>query len=282
MNGAESRQERTYANTQRPASTRRVSTSLVLEFLELTLADGPVAVTDIEAKARAARLLGPRQEVTSAKLFRRAKKSLGIRSKRVGFGAAGDWFWQLPVHPCSPVSERPEQAAPKDVPAGVTYVERASDPAQSCAESSAEVRFPSVPMPGLKTSGVSKIHEVGGVATWIAGVALLNPNRPAAGIPPLRWRQFIDDCKAFLDPARGWAEGAYEKGWSTLDLFGCSPSQPLAHLGVAGLLWAVNGGRVIEIHRGWAMIEQANNGSRRNFDQRRSRQGNLTLPWWIR
>jgi hypothetical protein len=47
-------------------------------------------------------------------------------------------------------------------------------------------------------------------------------------------------------------------------------------------LWAVNGGRVIEIHPGWAMIEQGNNGSRRNFDRRRSRQASLTLPWWMR
>ncbi len=77
-------------------------------------------------------------------------------------------------------------------------------------------------------------------------------------------------------------KGPYEMDWSTFDLFGCHPSQPLAHLGVAGLLWAVNGGRVIEVHHGWAMIEQANNGSRRNFDQRRSRQASLTLPWWIR
>ena len=143
-------------------------------------------------------------------------------------------------------------------------------------------RVSACPNAGIKAGGISRIYEVGGVATWIAGVAILDPNRAVAGIPPLRWRQFIDDCKAFLDPAKGCAEGAYGKGWSTLDLFGCNPSQPLAHLGVAGLLWAVNGGRVIEIHRGWAMIEHTNNGSRRNFDQRRSRQASLTLPWWIR
>jgi hypothetical protein len=85
MNEASSACDGTCADNQRPASPRRASTSLVLEFLGLTLADGPVAVIDIEAAARAAGLLGLYQKVTGAKLFRRAKKSLGIRSRRVGF-----------------------------------------------------------------------------------------------------------------------------------------------------------------------------------------------------
>jgi hypothetical protein len=282
MNGADTGQEEAYTATQRPPSLGRATTSLALRFLELALADGPVAVTDIETKARAACLLGPTQKITDAKLFKRSKRLLHIRSVRVGFGGAGSWCWELPMRAPPPGSERPPQPATKDVPAGATYVERWSDPEQSCAESGAEVGFLPVQMRGSKAGGISRIDEVGDVATWIAGVAILDPNRAVAGIPPLRWRQFIHDCKAFLDPAKGWAEAAYGKGWSTLDLFGCNPSQPLAHLGVAGLLWAVNGGRVIEIHRGWALIEQANNGSRRNFDQRRSRQASLTLPWWIR
>jgi hypothetical protein len=282
MNEASSACDGTYADTQRPASPRRASTSLVLEFLGLTLADGPVAVTDIEAKARAAGLLGPYQKVTGAKLFRRAKKSLGIRSRRVGFGAAGDWFWELPAPPCSRVPERSEEPAAKGVPPKAIYVERRPNVEPSCAEGSADVRFPPVQLPGSKAGGISRIYDVGDVTIWIEGVATLNPNRPAAGTPLLRWRQFIDDCKAFLDPAKGLAERALQLGWYTLDLFGCPPSQPLAHLGIAGLLWSINGGRVIELHRGWAMVEQANNGSRRTFDKRRHRQANLTLPWWIR
>jgi hypothetical protein len=168
------------------------------------------------------------------------------------------------------------------LPPAATYVARHSDPEESCAGASAEVRFPPVQLPGSKAGGISKIHDVGGVAAWIDGVAILDPNRPAVGIPPLRWRQFIDDCKKFLDPVEGWAERAFQMDWSTLGLFGCHPCQPLGHLGIAGLLWAVNGGRVIEVHHGWAMIEHANNGSRRNFDQRRPRKANVTLPWWIR
>jgi hypothetical protein len=260
----------------------RATTSLVSGFLELALADGPVEVTDIETKARAACLLGPTQKITDAKLFKRSKTLLCIRSVRVGFGGAGRWCWELPMRAASPVSERPEQPPTKDVLAGATYVERWSGPEQSCAEGSVEVRLPPVQMPGSKAGGISKIDEVGGVATWIAGVAILDPNRAVAGIPPLRWREFIDDCKKFLDPAEGRAERAFQMDWSTDDLFGCRAFQPLAHLGLAGLLWAVNGGRVIEVHHGWAMIEHANNASRRNFDQRRSWKANVTLPWWIR
>jgi hypothetical protein len=282
MNEASSACDGTYADTQRAASPRRASTSLVSEFLGLTLADGPVAVTDIEAKAREAGLLGPRQQITGAKLFKQAKKILRIRSKRVGFGAVGGWCWELPETARSTVSQNPGQPSTIDVPPGAIYVERPSDPDHSCAEAGAEVTFPPVRLPGSKPGGIARIHDVGDVATWIEGVAILNPNRPAASIPPLRWRQFIDDCKAFLDPAKGLAERALQLGWYTLDLFGCPPSQPLAHLGIAGLLWSINGGRVIELHRGWAIVEQANSGSRRTFDQRRHRQANLTLPWWIR
>jgi hypothetical protein len=281
MNGATSDYEGTYADTQRSPSLGRATTSLVSRFLELALADGPVAVTDIEAKARAARLLGPAQKITDAKLFKRSKSLLRIRSVRVGFGGAGGWCWELPL-PADSTVFKEQQPPTKDVPPGAIYVERHSDPEESCAGASAEVGLPPVQLPGSKAGGLSKIHDVGGVATWIVGVAILDPNRPVAGIPPLRWRQFIDDCKKFLDPTNGWSERAFQMDWSTLGVFGCHPCQPLAHLGIAGLLWAVHGGRVIEVHPGWAMIEHANNGSRRNFDQRRSRQASLTLPWWIR
>jgi hypothetical protein len=47
----------------------------------------------------------------------------------------------------------------------------------------------------------------------------------------------------------------------------------------AGLIWAVNGGRVAEIHRDWAGIELAQNGSQRVFDRRRVLAGDTTLPW---
>src|SRR5262245_60531531 len=40
------------------------------------------------------------------------------------------------------------------------------------------------------------------------------------------------------------------------------PSQ-LSHLGSAGLLWAINGGQLVELHRDWAVIELPVNRSQR-------------------
>jgi hypothetical protein len=60
----------------------RAIESDVTEFLKATLADGIRVVPKIEAMARAARLLGERQSITTTKVFKRAKKSLGVRSLR--------------------------------------------------------------------------------------------------------------------------------------------------------------------------------------------------------
>ena len=68
----------------------------VAEFLKLALAEGPCAVPKLEATARAAGLLGERQRITDAKVFKRAKQSVGIKSVRAGFGGRGEWRWQLP------------------------------------------------------------------------------------------------------------------------------------------------------------------------------------------
>ena len=40
-----------------------------------------------------------------------------------------------------------------------------------------------------------------------------------------------------------------------------------------------SGGRLVELHRDWAVIELAANGSRRVFERRRVDAGNVTLPW---
>ena len=64
-----------------------------------------------------------------------------------------------------------------------------------------------------------------------------------------------------------WAERATAKGWDALGLFGCGLHRPLVHRGAAGLLWAIAGGRLVELHRDWAVVELPENGSRRIFDR---------------
>jgi hypothetical protein len=56
---------------------------------------------------------------------------------------------------------------------------------------------------------------------------------------------------------------------------GCCRHRPVG----AGLLWAINGGRLVELHRDWAVFELAENGSRRIFERRRVDAANVRLPW---
>ena len=77
---------------------RAHSEALVTKFLRDALAVNAVGVPELDEKARAQGLLGERQSITTARVFKRAKKSLGITSRRTGFGAQSKWHWQMP--PC--------------------------------------------------------------------------------------------------------------------------------------------------------------------------------------
>src|SRR4029077_9001114 len=71
---------------------RRRSEVLVTEFLRDALAVDALVVPELEARARAIGLLGQCQSITHIRVFKRAKKSLGIRSRRTGFGARSQWL----------------------------------------------------------------------------------------------------------------------------------------------------------------------------------------------
>ena len=114
---------------------------------------------------------------------------------------------------------------------------------------------------------------------WIEGVARLSYDRPPTDVPRHRWRQFVTDCHSFLNSSENWAERAAELGWNAKALFGCRPNYPLMHLGSAGLLWAINGGKLVELHRDWAVIELPVNRSQRIFCRRDVAAGKVTLPW---
>jgi hypothetical protein len=53
-----------------------------------------------------------------------------------------------------------------------------------------------------------------------------------------------------------------------MSLFGCAPKRPLDYSGSAGLLWALNGGRLVQLHRDWAAIDVPVNRSERVFYRR--------------
>jgi hypothetical protein len=116
-------------------------------------------------------------------------------------------------------------------------------------------------------------------ADWVEGIARLQYHCPPCDVPVHRWWQFVDDCNAFLNSPE--AERAPQLGWRTIELFGCKPIYPLSYLGEAGLLWHVHGGRIVELHRDWVVIDRPGRSphtfSRRNCDPEK-----ITRPWHLR
>jgi hypothetical protein len=225
----------------------------VADFLQRALVGGATDVTQLEAMARVAGLLG-KQQIQHTKAFKKAKKSLGIRSIRDGFGSKGKWAWFLPGKPLKPAKK--EVDCTKD------------------GNSREQTRSVSVNLNGLPAellSGRISPH-------WVDGIARLEGHQVPREVSALRWRQFINDCHTFLLAKENWAECAAGHGWNDLELFGCC-RRPLAHLGNAGLLWAINGGRLVELRRDWAVIERASDRSRHVHQRERPKAADITLPW---
>jgi hypothetical protein len=118
-------------------------------FLREVLTKGPVAVIELEQRARKVRLLGGRQRITDAKVFKRAKKLLGVQSKRGGFGRGGEWFWELSIRSSTLVADTTANTAPK-TQVSVAYVEDHSRP-EPCSSRGPTVRSTSDSPPTEKT-----------------------------------------------------------------------------------------------------------------------------------
>jgi hypothetical protein len=235
-------------------AARPRTNATVAEFLQDALANGALDVPELEAMARKAGLLGNRQQITHAKAIKKAKRSLGIRSIRDGFGSMGKWAWLLPAKPVKPAKKEADRTR------DATTCERAR---------SVIVNLNGLPAELL--SGRVPPH-------WVDGIARLESNRVPREVPAHRWRQFITDCHTFLLAKENWAERAAGHGWNDLELFGCCP-RPLERLGSAGLLWAIKGGRLVELRRDWAVIERASDRSRHVHQRERPKAADITLPW---
>jgi hypothetical protein len=223
-------------------------------FLKSCLAGGSLAVSELEAKAREADLLGECQSIQHAKAFKKAKKVLGIRSIRAGFGSDGKWAWLLPL-----------QAATEIGPVANAHL-----------DASAQTSLGDAELTGQRVAA-SESRSI--VQQWIEGVQRLDYVRTPPAVPLIRWHLFLGDCHCFLSSSENWAERATALGWNALALFGCYRSRPLDHLGSAGLLWAINGGKLVELHRDWAVIERAEDRSRHVHHRRSPRAENIALPW---
>lgn len=103
------------------------------------------------------------------------------------------------------------------------------------------------------------IEYDGGVPrVWAEALARLDPAHPPCDVPPARWVQFIDDCGRFLD--EGWAPCAIRLGWGPFDLFGCDRNKPFARIDRKGLLWLLNGRKLLVLAANAAAISTRSGG----------------------
>jgi hypothetical protein len=247
-------------------------TASVTTFLQSTLADGRISVSELETKARTAGLLGDHQRVTHSKGFKRAKMTLRIQSVRDGFGVGGQWFWVLPA-PAGPPIAKPAYDRLTRAAALATYAETDPSPAPH------SIVVPTDAWRPMSTG--REFRNPGRVPPeWIKGLQYLeylDPRNVPKDVPPHRWRQFLTDCDAFLYGPERWAARSAQLGWQALDLFGFHRNGALAYLGSAGLLWLVAGGTVTKLYWDCAFIDCAA-GSQQVFNRRVSL-ANVVLPW---
>ena len=237
---------------------KRSNAERAVEFLRGLLADGEMPTAELEKEARAAGLLAEEMRIGDSKTFRAAKRSLGITSRRSGFGPGGGWCWQLPT--CAETAH-PSCGEPAEVINGGLHSrpsqEAAAKPTRSAPQSAASAR----PVP----------------PEWVRGVALLRGQTAPSGVGQYRWKVFVDDCVRFL--AGPLAERAVELGWDAESLFGYRFERPIEHLGTAGLLWNVAGGQLAQLFRDAAVII-ASNGRQQTFKRRPHLTG-TSLPWKV-
>ena len=101
-------------------------------------------------------------------------------------------------------------------------------------------------------------YDGGATRVWAEAFSRLDPNKPPADVPTRRWVSFINDCGRFLDD--GWADRAVALGWGPLDLFGCDRVKPFARIDRAGLLWLLNGQKLLALAANAASIATASGG----------------------
>jgi hypothetical protein len=111
---------------------------------------------------------------------------------------------------------------------------------------------------------------------WAEGFARLHPDRPAGDVPLRRWQAFIDDVGRFLDSP--FCAVASALGWTAYDVFGCDRDRPFAQIDQEGLLWLLNGDRLIALSENTATVERRT-GARQIFRRQPLAVGDAVLAW---
>jgi hypothetical protein len=110
---------------------------------------------------------------------------------------------------------------------------------------------------------------------WAEGFAWLDPDRVLGDVAPRRWQQFVDDVGRFLDGP--FCAAAAALAWGPHDLFGCDRDRPFARIDRAGLLWLLNGDRLIALSENTATIE-TRTGARQTW-RRKPVEPDRVLAW---
>jgi hypothetical protein len=118
-------------------------------------------------------------------------------------------------------------------------------------------------------------YDGGAPRSWAEALARLDPTSPPSDISPIRWLRFIDDCGPFLD--EGWALRAIALGWGPLELFGCNRDKPFDRISQAGLLWLLEGQKLVALTADTAAIS-ASRGGKLTFYRRQLESGGV-LAW---
>lgn len=117
-------------------------------------------------------------------------------------------------------------------------------------------------------------HDGAVPPAWAEGYARLDPDRPPADVPLGRWQRFVDDVGQFIDSP--FCGAATALGWTAHDLFGCDRQRPFARIDRAGLLWLLNGDKLVMLTADRATIE-TQNGNRLTYYRKPG--DRRVVPW---
>ena len=118
-------------------------------------------------------------------------------------------------------------------------------------------------------------HDGGVPRAWADGFARLDPGRPPRDVPLKRWLRFVDDVSRFLDSP--FCAAAQSLGWGPFDFFGCDSDKPFARIDLCGVLWLLNGDKLVELTATTATIE-TRTGERHRWCRKPSAPGRV-LAW---
>ena len=111
---------------------------------------------------------------------------------------------------------------------------------------------------------------------WAEALARLDPAKPPRDVPLARWQRFIEDCESFR--RLGWANRAEALGWGPLDLFGCDRERPFASTDRLGLLWILQGRKLVALTADSAKIDTLT-GVLQTYPRRPIDSDRVVLAW---